>query len=56
MRYNDSVRAYNTSRKQFPSNITGGLFGFKSEYPYYEVPPEAKVAPKVNFGRGGGRP
>jgi LemA protein len=55
-RYNDSVRAYNTTRKQFPSNITGGLFGFKAEYPYYEVPPEAKVNPKVNFGRGGGRP
>jgi len=26
------------------------LFGFK-EYPYWEVPAEAKQAPKVNFGR-----
>jgi len=29
------------------------MFGFK-EHPYYEVPPEAKVVPKVNFGGGRG--
>jgi LemA protein len=52
-RYNDLVREYDTSRKQFPANITAKMFGFK-EYPYYEVPKEAKVAPKVNFKKGGG--
>jgi hypothetical protein len=30
--------------------VTAKMFGFK-EYPYWEVPPEAKQAPKVDFGR-----
>jgi LemA protein len=51
-RYNDLVRAYDTSRKQFPANITAKMFGFK-EYPYYEVPKEAKAVPKVDFKKGG---
>jgi LemA protein len=51
MRYNDTVRTYNTTRKQFPSNVTGAVFGFQESYPYYEIPPEAKVAPKVTFGK-----
>jgi LemA protein len=50
MRYNDLVRDYNTHRNKFPSNITAKMFKFK-EYPYWEVPAEAKVVPKVNFGR-----
>src|SRR6476646_6027357 len=48
MRYNETVQAYNTSRRQFPANITAGLFGFK-EYKFFEAPPEAKTAPKVAF-------
>jgi LemA protein len=51
MRYNDSVKAYNTKRHQFPSNVTGKVFGFADSYPYYEIPAEAKVAPKVDFGK-----
>ena len=50
MRYNDLVRDYNTQRNKFPSNVTAKMFKFK-EYPYWEVPAEAKVVPKVNFGR-----
>lgn len=50
MRYNERVQEYNTQRRKFPSNVTARMFGFK-EYPYWEVPPEAKVAPKVNFER-----
>ncbi len=50
MRYNEQVQAYNTKRKQFPSNITAKLFSF-AEYPYFEVPADAKAAPKVNFGK-----
>jgi LemA protein len=50
MRYNERVQDYNTQRRKFPSNVTAKMFGFK-EYPYWEVPAEAKVAPKVNFGR-----
>ena len=50
MRYNELVRDYNTKRRSFPSNVTAKVFGFK-EYPYWEVPPEARAVPKVNFGR-----
>jgi LemA protein len=50
MRYNERVQEYNTSRRQFPSNITAGIFGFK-EYPLFEAPESAKVAPKVDFGK-----
>ncbi len=50
MRYNELVRDYNAQRARFPSNLTAKMFKFK-EYPYWEVPPEARQAPKVNFGR-----
>jgi LemA protein len=50
MRYNERVQAYNTARRQFPSNVTAGIFGFK-EYPLFQVPESAKVAPKVDFSR-----
>ena len=48
MRYNEVVQAYNTSRRQFPANVTAKMFGFK-EYPFFEAPPEAKKVPKVEF-------
>src|SRR5881394_2633146 len=48
MRYNEKVQAYNTSRRQFPANLTAKMFGFK-EYPFFQAPPEAKTAPKVTF-------
>jgi len=50
MRYNERVQDYNTSRRQFPSNITASLFGFK-EYPLFNAPPSAEQVPKVNFGK-----
>jgi LemA protein len=50
MRYNEKVQEYNTSRRQFPANLTAKLFGFK-EYPFFQVPAEAKQVPKVNFGK-----
>ena len=50
MRYNERVQDYNTSRRQFPANLTAKMFGFK-EYPFFQAPPEAKVAPKVSFGK-----
>ncbi len=49
MRYNERVQAYNTLRRQFPSNITASIFSFE-EYPYWEIPAGAKTAPAVNFG------
>jgi LemA protein len=52
MRYNERVQAYNTSRRQFPSNITASIFGFK-EYQIFDAPKEAEAVPRVNFGKPG---
>ncbi len=49
-RYNVLVQEYNTSRRQFPGNLTAKMFSFK-DYPLFEAPPEAKVVPKVNFSK-----
>ena len=57
MRYNEKVQAYNTSRRQFPANLTNMVFKFQ-DYPLFEAPPEAKQVPKVDFskpGTGSGR-
>ena len=48
MRYNERVQEYNTSRRQFPANLTAKMFGFK-EHPLFQAPPEAKTVPKVTF-------
>jgi LemA protein len=50
MRYNEKVQEYNTSRRQFPANITAKMFSFK-DYPFFEAPPAATQAPKVNFSK-----
>jgi LemA protein len=50
MRYNERVQEYNTSRRQFPGNLTAKMFSFK-DYPFFQVPDEAKKVPKVNFGK-----
>ena len=50
MRYNEKVQEYNTSKRQFPSNVTASIFRFK-DYPFFEVPPEATQVPKVNFNK-----
>jgi LemA protein len=50
MRYNERVQQYNTSRRSFPANITAAIFSF-DEYPLFQAPESAKVAPKVDFGR-----
>ena len=50
MRYNERVQEYNTARRQFPANVTAGIFGFK-EYPLFKAPPEAQRAPRVDFGQ-----
>ena len=50
MRYNERVQEYSTARKKFPGNITAKMFGF-ADHPYWEVPADAKLPPKVNFGK-----
>ena len=47
-RYNEAVRAYNVKIRSFPTNILAGMFGF-TRAEFFEVPPEAKEAPKVKF-------
>lgn len=49
-RYNERVQEYNTSRRQFPANLTAKMFSFK-DYPFYEAPAEARQVPKVSFGK-----
>jgi LemA protein len=50
MRYNERVQEYNTARRQFPSNITAGIFGF-AEHPLFDAPAEAERVPTVDFSR-----
>ncbi len=48
MRYNDTVKSYNTEIVRFPGRIFAGLFGFEKGT-YYQVPGEEKQVPKVEF-------
>ena len=48
MRYNESVRSYNTLIKRFPGNIVAGIFKF-GEKDYFEAEAGSKEAPKVKF-------
>lgn len=48
MRYNDTVREYNTYVKQMPQAIYAKMFGFGEEK-YFEAPAEAQQVPKVKF-------
>ena len=50
MRYNEKVQEYSTARRKFPGNITAKIFSFP-DHPYWQVPADAKTAPKVNFGK-----
>lgn len=48
MRYNDAVRAYNTTIRRFPTNLMAGVFGFEPET-YFEAPEAAREVPTVEF-------
>ncbi|MGA1875115.1 MAG: LemA family protein, partial [bacterium] len=48
MRYNDTVKTYNTGILRFPGRIFAGLFGFEKGT-YYQMPEEEKIVPKVEF-------
>jgi len=47
-RYNETVKGYNIQIRRFPTNIFAGMFGFEKAA-FFEVPEEAKEAPKVKF-------
>jgi len=48
MRYNEAVRAFNTSIKRFPANLVAGFFRF-GEREYFEAEKDAQQVPKVKF-------
>ncbi len=48
MRYNESVRAYNTTTKRFPTNLMARFFDFEGR-DYFEVPESVKEVPEVKF-------
>jgi LemA protein len=49
-RYNDTVRAFNTRVRSFPTSIIASFGGFHSSDAYFEAAPAAKEVPKVDFG------
>ena len=48
MRYNESVRDYNTYIRLFPNNFVAGLFGF-SPRDFFEAEPGAETAPSIDL-------
>ena len=49
MRYNNTVRDYNTRIRRFPSNLVASATGFDHR-DYFEATPGARKAPRVQFG------
>lgn len=48
-RYNETVQAYNTQVRRFPTALIAGMLGFQKSDAYFETTPAAKDAPKVQF-------
>jgi len=48
MRFNEVAQAYNSARKQFPTNLVANMFGFQDK-PYFKAQAGADQAPKVQF-------
>ena len=46
--YNSQVRDFNTKLQVFPTNMVGGMLGFK-KYDFYDAPDVANATPEVNF-------
>jgi len=53
--YIDAVRAYNTTRRRFPTNVVAGLFGF-DPVPQLQIQEGERATPDVqfDFGSSGG--
>ncbi len=48
-RYNQSVQGFNTYIQLFPNNLIASMVGFSQEEGYFEVAPEAREVPTVQF-------
>ena len=46
--FNDAVQGYNGKIRSFPTNLTAGMFGFKTKG-YFQSDAGAATAPKVEF-------
>jgi LemA protein len=46
--FNEVASGYNTRIQTFPTNLTAGIFGFKT-FEYFQAEEGADAAPKVNF-------
>ncbi len=47
-RYNDAVKTYNMTIRQFPQNIIAGFFNFE-KHSFFDAPQAAEATPKVDF-------
>jgi LemA protein len=47
-RFNVQAQMFNTRIRQFPTNVIGGLFGFRAKE-YFKADAAASQAPKVQF-------
>lgn len=48
MRYNETVKGYNTTIRRFPTNLIAGMFRFDKKQ-YFEINQQDAEVPKVNF-------
>jgi len=53
--FNSSVQNYNTVLQRFPTNVIGGMFGFRPR-PFFAAQAGAEKAPAVNFNFGSPAP
>ena len=49
-RYNEAVKTFNFSIRKFPNSLTNSLLLHLERKEFFEAAPDAKAAPKVNFG------
>lgn len=49
MRYNEAVKGYNITVRQFPGNIVAGKFGYKVATEYFKAEEKANIVPEVKF-------
>ena len=49
--FNGSVQNYNTVLQRFPTNVIGGMFGFRPR-PFFAAQAGTEKAPVVNFNFG----
>jgi LemA protein len=50
-RYDRTLEDYNVYIQQFPNSIWAGMAGFHYRDEYFKADPEARQAPKVDFGK-----